>query len=107
MLHLHTLLSPAWHGGLWLALAMALAAPAVLALGNSEGIGPKMQAENPCLNEVSKFEQTIGFIRQTQGNKAAADLKERLLPSKVETEILMKDGYCGLAKYLREKKLLN
>ena len=59
------------------------------------------------LNEVSKFEQAIGFIRQNQGIKAAADLKEQLLPAKLESDILIKDGYCGLAKYLREKKLIN
>jgi hypothetical protein len=91
----------------WLAATLAWPTGPAHALGNSEGIGPKMQVENPCLNEVSKFEQTIGFIRQSQGNRAAADLKERLLPAKMETDILMKDGYCGLAKYLREKKLLN
>ncbi len=62
-------------------------------------------AQDPCRAEVSKFEQAIGFIRQTQGNQPAADLKERLLPAKVENDILFKDGYCGLARYLREKKL--
>ena len=69
--------------------------------------GPKQQANNPCLNAVSKFEQTIGLIRQTQGNKPAAELKERLLPAKLENDILFKDGYCGLATYLRQKKLID
>ena len=64
-----------------------------------------VQTQDPCRLEVSKFEQAIGFVRQNQGNQAAMDLKERLLPAKVENEILMKDGYCGLAKYIREKKL--
>jgi hypothetical protein len=27
------------------------------------------------------------------------------LPAKTENDILFKDGYCGLAAYLREKKL--
>jgi hypothetical protein len=58
-----------------------------------------------CHSEVSRFEQAIGLVRQTQGNAAAAELKEKLLPAKVETEILFKDGYCGLARYLRDKKL--
>ena len=71
------------------------------------GFGPKTQTDNPCLNEVSKFEQTIGLLRQTQGNKAAAEIKERLLPAKLENEILFRDGYCGLAKHLREKKLID
>ena len=51
------------------------------------------------------LEQAIGFVRQTQGAKAAAELKEKLLPAKTENEILFKDGYCGIAKYLKDKKL--
>lgn len=75
------------------------------AQGNSN-VGPAMQQQNPCLAEVAKFEQAIGLVRQTSGNAAAASLKEKLLPAKLENEILMKDGYCGLAKHLRSKKLL-
>ena len=91
-------LHPAW-------LLLALGAPAAWAQGNSAALTPQLQAPDPCKQEVSKFEQTIGFIRQTQGNKAAAELKEKLLPAKVENEILFKDGYCGLAQYIRDKKL--
>jgi hypothetical protein len=64
-----------------------------------------MNAQDPCRAEVSKFEQAIGFVRQNQGNQAAQDLKERLLPAKLENDLLFKEGYCGLARYLREKKL--
>jgi hypothetical protein len=64
-----------------------------------------LQVQDPCRVEVSKFEQAIGFVRQNQGNRAAQDLKERLLPAKLEADILFKDGYCGLARYIREKKL--
>lgn len=63
------------------------------------------QAGDPCRAEVSRFEQAIGFVRQSQGNQAAADLKERLLPAKLEAELLLREGYCGVVKYLREKKL--
>jgi hypothetical protein len=64
------------------------------------------QASDACARDVSRFEQAIGFVRQNQGNEAAAALKEKLLPAKVEREILFSEGYCGLAKYLREKKLI-
>ena len=105
-----TFARPSFARTLWthfpLAAVLSLAASTGFALGNSEGTGPKMQNQDPCLAEVSKFEQAIGFIRQTTGNKAAAELKEKLLPSKVENDILLKDGYCGLAKYLKDKKLL-
>jgi len=63
------------------------------------------QAQDACRTEVSKFEEAIGFVRRSQGNQAAADLKEKLLPAKLESDILFKDGYCGLARYIRDKKL--
>ena len=44
-------------------------------------------------------------MRQNQGSQAAQELKEKLLPAKLENDILFKDGYCGLARYLRERKL--
>ena len=62
--------------------------------------------EKTCRTEVSKFEETIGFLRQTQGPEAAARVKEELLPAKLENEILMQHGYCGLVKHLRDKHLL-
>lgn len=62
-------------------------------------------APDPCKSEVARFEQAIGFIRANQGQQAAADLKERLLPAKLEADILQREGYCGLAKYLKDKKL--
>lgn len=68
-------------------------------------VDPSQQQPDRCRAEVSKFEQVIGFIRQTQGSQAAAELKEKLLPAKVEADILFKEGYCGLARHLREKKL--
>jgi hypothetical protein len=66
---------------------------------------PDFGANDPCRAEVAKFERAIGFIRQNQGNQAAQALKEKLLPAKVENEILMSEGYCGLAKYIKDKKL--
>ncbi|MDQ3271484.1 MAG: hypothetical protein M3Q12_04850, partial [Pseudomonadota bacterium] len=64
-----------------------------------------LHAQDPCRAEVSKFERAIGFVRQHQGNQAAQALKEKLLPAKLENELLFKDGYCGLARHLREKGL--
>lgn len=60
---------------------------------------------NACKTEVVKFEEAIGLIRQVQGNAAAAKLKEKLLPAKTEAQLLATEGYCGLAKYIRDKKL--
>jgi hypothetical protein len=72
--------------------------------GNSASLNPAIKVD-PCRSEVSRFEETIGYLRQVQGNTAAAAIKEKLLPSKLENEILFKEGYCGLARYIKEKKL--
>lgn len=61
--------------------------------------------EADCRSEVSRFEQAIGTVRQTSGQEAATKLKERLLPAEMQARLLEKEGYCGVARYLREKKL--
>jgi len=58
-----------------------------------------------CRQSVARFERAIGLIRQTQGQQAAAELKEKLLPAQIERDLLMQEGYCGLARHLHEKKL--
>lgn len=64
-----------------------------------------LPSADSCRLTVSKFEQDIGLVRQYQGNQAAAALKERLLPAALESDLLTTKGYCGLAAYLKEKKL--
>ena len=85
-----------------LALTLPLQANAQ---SNTPSLEPSFQVVDPCKVSVVKFEETIAFIRNSQGVKAAAELKEKLLPAKLANDILFKDGYCGLANYLREKKL--
>ena len=62
-------------------------------------------ATDPCKATVLRFERALAVMRETQGNKAGEELKEKLLPAKLQSEILFKDGYCGLARYIQEKKL--
>ena len=92
-------------------LAVAVAAALLLTFAPAWSQQPmpdgKSYAFKPdaCRSMVSRFEETIAFLRQQQGAKAADELKEKLLPAKLEREILFRDGYCGLAEYLHEKKL--
>ena len=89
-------------------LACLFASPAALAqTAFRTPFGPKAEQEQPCLKEVSRFEQTIALIRQTQGVEAAAHLKEMLLPAALEHQIIFDKGYCGLADYLREHRLID
>ena len=70
---------------------------------------PPAAATDPaeqCKKDVLQFERAIGTVRQLQGNQAAADLKEKLLPAATERQLLNTEGYCGLSKYLNDKKLL-
>ena len=59
-----------------------------------------------CQNDVSKFEQLVGVVRHSHGDKAAHDLREKLLPRKEADEALSQSGQCGLARLLRTKKLV-
>lgn len=62
--------------------------------------------EAQCRETVAKFEESMSFVRKSVGYEKAAEIKESLLPNKLESEIFAKDGYCGVAKYLKTKKLL-
>ena len=62
--------------------------------------------EQQCRETVAKFEESMSFVRKSLGYEKAAEIKESLLPNKLESEIFAKEGYCGVAKYLKAKKLL-
>lgn len=63
-------------------------------------------SESQCRDTVAKFEESMSFVRKSLGYEKAAEIKESLLPNKLESEIFAKEGYCGVAKYLKVKKLL-
>ena len=76
---------------------------------HAENHAPALSATSvtvACQNDVSKFEQVVGVVRHTHGEKAANDLREKLLPSKEADEALSQSGQCGLARLLRAKKLV-
>lgn len=71
------------------------------------GVATRVQQQAPaCLNDISRFEQNLVLVRQSNGDKAAGELREKLLPATKEIEILTKEGYCGLSRHLRDKKLI-
>lgn len=73
------------------------------ALGQT--IGTEAQ-EQVCRETVNKFEESMAFIRKSIGYEKAAEMKEALLPNKLESELFAKEGYCGVARHLRAKKLV-
>ena len=60
-----------------------------------------------CRETVVKFEESMNFVRKSAGYEKAAEVKESLLPNKLESELFAKEGYCGVARYLRAKKLVS
>lgn len=62
--------------------------------------------EQQCRETVVKFEESMSFARKSLGYEKAAEIKESLLPNKLESELFAKEGYCGVAKHLKAKKLV-
>lgn len=71
----------------------------------AQTIGTEAQ-EQVCRDTVTKFEESMAFIRKSVGYEKAAEMKEALLPNKLESELFAKEGYCGVARHLRAKKLI-
>lgn len=85
---------------------MSLLALQAHAQGQNTAMASQTPVSAACQNDVSKFEQVVAVVRQTHGEKAAHDLREKLLPSKEADDALSQSGQCGLARLLRAKKLV-
>jgi hypothetical protein len=59
-----------------------------------------------CQKELAKFEQTLGYLRQTSGTQLATTVQDKLLPAKTREDLLAKEGPCGVVRFLREKRVL-
>ena len=78
-------------------------------LGSQQAQGQALATETPeqvCKATVVKFEESMAFVRKSVGYEKAAEIKENLLPNKVESELFAKEGYCGVARHLQSKKLI-
>ena len=100
MAHSLKKLSAFTHPAMGLLCAGLLAAPVF-----AQSANPDAQ-DAQCRETVAKFEESMSFVRKSVGYEKAAEIKESLLPNKLESEIFAKEGYCGVAKYLKSKKLL-
>lgn len=100
-----------WHsrgaaGGHWLVCAALWMACLPVWAQTAPALAAAADPAEQCKKDVLQFERAIGTVRQLQGNQAAADLKEKLLPAATERQLLNTEGYCGLSRYLNDKKLL-
>jgi len=84
----------------------ALVGGAMLGMVSLQAWAQTDASEQACRETVAKFEESMAFVRKSVGYEKAAEIKESLLPNKLESELFAKDGYCGVARHLREKKLV-
>ncbi len=87
-------------------LATALVFAAGLATAATPSTTQPALTEANCQNEMVKFEQTMGYLRQTSGDQAATTVQDKLLPAKTREELMAKEGPCGVVRFLRAKKVL-
>lgn len=76
-----------------------------LAQGNSDALGVPELVTDPCKREVLQYQSNMALVRQTLGGPAAAELEAKFMSKPEWNALLLQDGYCGIAKRLREKKL--
>ena len=73
------------------ALALPWGAAQAQANSASQATTVAISAPDECKRAYVKFEEAIGLLRRTQGNEAAAAVKEKLLPAKLHDEILLSE----------------
>ena len=90
---------------LFLAILVALTMRPAIGQGNSAAMEAPVNVADPCKRDVLKYQGNIHLVRKSLGDKAAAELEARFMGRTEWDALLLKDGYCGLARKLREQKL--
>ncbi|QDL55660.1 hypothetical protein [Rhodoferax aquaticus] len=100
---MHSLVQPVVR----LLLACFLGAPLlVVAQSNSAALPAPAAVVDPCKKDVLHFQEDLRTVRDTLGEAAAKKVQEDFLPQAQWNALLLNEGYCGIAKRLREKKLV-
>ena len=97
-----------WFGGWWWVVLSAglWAAAGVCAQGNSAALPSPALAVDACKRDVLKYQAQIEFVRKSLGDKEADALAARFMTKAEWDALLLSEGYCGLAKRLRARKLV-
>ena len=91
----------------WL-VAVLLPAVCSVALpqGNSNAMKSPALVQDPCKSDVLRYQADIDFVRKALGDKAAAEQEDKFMQKKQWNAVLLDEGYCGISRRLREKKLV-
>ena len=83
-----------------------LVATAVCAQGNSAAMPSPVLPADACKRDVLKYQAQIAFVRKSLGDKEADALAARFMTQAEWDGLLLSEGYCGLARRLRARKLV-
>jgi hypothetical protein len=76
------------------------------AQGNSAAMPVPKLVVDPCKKDVARFQEDLRMLKASMGDEAAKAFQNQFLPKAEWDVILLNEGYCGLSKRLRDKKLV-
>jgi hypothetical protein len=76
-----------------------------LAQGNSDALGSPVLVKDPCKRDVLLYQANIELVRKTLGESQAKELESKFMSKPDWNALLLQEGYCGIARRLRDKKL--
>ena len=57
-----------------------------------------------CRKEVSQYNETLQFVRQTAGDQVSAKVMQNYVPIDQLSQVVANSGYCAGAQLLRDKR---
>lgn len=91
---------------LLIGLLVASSTTGAFAQSNSAALPAPTAVVDPCKKDVLHFQEDLRTVRDTLGEAAAKKVQEDFLPQAQWNALLLSEGYCGISKRLREKKLV-
>ena len=76
------------------------------AQGNSAALPAPKFVVDPCKKDVLKFQEDLRALEAAMGEVAAREFQNKFMAREAWDAVLLNEGYCGLSKRLREKKLV-
>jgi hypothetical protein len=59
-----------------------------------------------CKRETQRYVQTLGYLKIAAGDKITDFVKHGIIDDAQLAELIARDGYCGVARTLKDRRLL-